>query len=421
MKPSSDCDAPVSLGGFGSNLWTARGTRAYRRVSLALFVAGFSTFSLLYAVQPLLPSFTRDFRVGPAEASLALSLTTGFLALDILFAGAVSESLGRRPVMFASICLAAVLDIASALAPDWRLLLAARAVEGLALGGVPAVAMAYLGEEIDPAGLGRATGLFVAGNAFGGMAGRVGVGVLASWTSWRVALAGLGVLDLGIALAFIGLLPPSRNFVRRAGADLAFHVAVWRRHLTNGRLMLLCLIGFLVMGTFVTTYNYVGFRLQAAPYGLSQDQASAIFVVYLFGMAASWTAGALADRLGRGPVLMAGVLVALVGLAITLAMPLAAVVLGIAVLTIGFFVAHSVASGWIGPAAGEARAHAASLYLLAYYLGASLMGSAGGWFWITHRWPGVAAFSGAMLALAFVAALRLQRAAKPTNPAAANS
>ena len=381
-------------------------------MSLALFAAGFSTFSLLYCVQPLLPAFARDFQVGPAEASLALSLTTGFLALAILVAGAVSESLGRRGLMFAAICAAGVLDIAVALAPDWRLLLAARAMEGLALGGVPAVAMAYLGEEIYPAGLGRATGLFVAGNAFGGMVGRVGVGVLASWSSWRVALASLGVLDLAIAVAFLALLPPSRNFVRRAGFDPAFHLAAWRRHLTSGRLMLLCLIGFLVMGTFVTVYNYAGFRLQAPPYDLSQGQASVIFVVYLFGMAASWTAGALADRLGRGPVLIAGTVVALVGVAITLAAPLAAVVLGVVVLTIGFFISHAVASGWVAPMAGDAKAHAASLYLLAYYLGSSLMGSAGGWFWVTRGWPGVTAFAGAMLALALLAALRLQWAAK---------
>jgi len=396
-------DTPISLAG-----WATRGSAAYRRVSFALFAAGFATFSLLYAVQPLLPAFARDFHVGPAEASLALSLTTGFLAMAILFAGAVSEQLGRRGLMFAGICAAAALAIVGALAPDWRLLLVARALEGLALGGVPAVAMAYLGEEIDPAGLGRAMGLFVAGNAFGGMAGRVGVGLLASGTSWRVALASLGALDLAIAFAFLALLPPSRNFVRRPGLELSFHLAAWRRCLTSGRLLLLFAVGYLVMGTFVTVYNYAGFRLQAPPYGLDQGRSSAIFVVYLFGMAASWTAGALADRLGRGPVLTAGTVVALAGLALTLAAPLAVVVAGVVVLTVGFFIAHAVASGWVGPMAGETRAHAASLYLFAYYLGSSVMGSAGGWFWVAHGWPGVAAFAGVMLAAAFLAALRLQ-------------
>ena len=59
-------------------------------------MAGFATFSLLYCVQPLLPAFAQDFRVSPAESSLALSLSTGFLAVAILGASAVSEVLGRR-------------------------------------------------------------------------------------------------------------------------------------------------------------------------------------------------------------------------------------------------------------------------------------------------------------------------------------
>ena len=394
----------------------ARGSGDYRRVSMALFAAGFATFSLLYDVQPLLPAFSREFHVSAAESSLALSLSTGLLALAILLAGAASESLGRRGLMFASICAAAILDIAAGLAPGWRWLLVARALEGLALGGVPAVAMAYLGEEIDPGDLGRAMGLFVAGNAFGGMVGRVGVGILAAWSSWRLSVIALGGLDLCIALGFLALLPPSRHFTRRPRLDLGYHLAAWRNHLSNPSLRRLFLVGFLVMGVFVTVYNYAGFRLQAPPYDLSQGQASAIFVVYLFGMAASWSAGALADRLGRGPVLMAGAIITMAGLALMIAGPLTAMISGIVVLTIGFFIAHSVASGWVGPMADGARAHAASLYLLAYYLGSSIMGSLGGVFWSLGGWTGLTGFCAAMLAGVLLAAIRLHRDAAPHRP-----
>ena len=92
--------------------WTERGSQAYHRVSVALFLAGFATFSLLYCVQPLLPAFARDFSVGPAESSLALSLSTGCLAIAILCAGAVSEVVGRRGLMFASLIGAAILNMA---------------------------------------------------------------------------------------------------------------------------------------------------------------------------------------------------------------------------------------------------------------------------------------------------------------------
>jgi MFS transporter, YNFM family, putative membrane transport protein len=393
----------------GPPTWVERGSAAYGRISVGLFAAGFATFSLLYCVQPLLPAFARDYRVGAAESSLALSLTTGFLAFAILCAGALSEAAGRRVVMLVSICAAAVLNIAAGLAPDWRLLLVARALEGLALGGVPAVAMAYLAEEIDPKALGQAMGLYVAGNAFGGMMGRVAAGFLSDLGSWRTALTAIGAVDLVVAGAFFALLPMSRNFTPRPGFDPAFHLAAWKRHLTRADLTSLFLIGFLVMGAFVTVYNYAGFRLTAPPYGLTQSQTSLIFVVYLFGMAASSWAGALADRIGRGRVLLAGTAIGLAGSGLTLLAPLPAVIAGVAVVTIGFFMAHSVASGWVGRMAGEAQGHAASLYLLAYYLGSSLMGSAGGWFWAACGWVGVAGFTGAQFAVAFLLALRLAR------------
>jgi len=84
---------------------------AYRRIALALFLAGFSTFSLLYCVQPLLPAFAREFHIGAAASSLSLSVSTGFLAVSILCAGALSERVGRRGLMFTSMTSAALFNL----------------------------------------------------------------------------------------------------------------------------------------------------------------------------------------------------------------------------------------------------------------------------------------------------------------------
>ena len=390
-------------------VWTERGSPAYRRISLALFLVGFATFSLVYCVQPLLPNFAESFGVSVAQSSLALSVTTGTLAFSIMAASVVSEGLGRRAVMFAATSSAAILNIVAAFAPNWTLLLVARALEGLVLGGVPAIAMAYLAEEIAPRGLGFAMGLYVGGTAFGGMFGRVLVGVLTEWTSWRFALAAIGGLGLLAALGFIVLLPVSRNFTPRKGFEPRWHLEAWSAHLRDKGLLLLFAIGGLTMGAFVTVYNYAGFRLIAPPYNLSQTQISLIFMAYLFGIIASSAAGALADRLGRGPVLIAGLLIALTGVALTLLAPLGAVIAGIIVLTFGFFAAHAVASGWVGRLAQRAKGHASSLYLLTYYVGSSVMGSLGGWFWSFGGWPSIVAFTGLLFGLALAAALILQR------------
>ncbi|MBJ9589557.1 MFS transporter [Burkholderia seminalis] len=382
---------------------------AYKRIALALFLAGFSTFSLLYCVQPLLPAFAREFNLGAASSSLSLSLSTGMLAVSILCAGALSERVGRRGLMFASMTLAALFNLLAALSPNWNLLLLWRALEGFALGGVPAVAMAYLAEEIAADGLGFSMGLYVGGTAFGGMIGRIGMSALEEHFSWRTAMLTIGVIDLLAAIAFVMLLPTSRRFVKRTDLTLRHHIRLWHAQLRHVRLPFVFAIGFLVMGAFVTIYNYAGFRLTAAPFNLSPTACGLIFGAYLFGMVSSSSAGALADRLGRAPVLVSGIVVFAAGLALTLSHSLVAIVVGIVLVTIGFFVAHSVASGWVGNLAGAAKGHAASLYLLAYYVGSSVLGSIGGTFWQHGAWASVAAYVAVLLALALLAARRLTR------------
>lgn len=379
--------------------WIEGGTAAYRNASLALFLAGFASFSLLYCVQPLLPLFSAEFHVSPASSALALSLTTGLLALSILATGAFSQMLGRRGLMFGSMVAAAALNIIAALTPSWNGLLLARAAEGIVLGGVPAVAMAYLAEEIAPGFLGKAMGLYVAGTAFGGMMGRVGMGALTEFTSWRSAMILEGSVGLACAAGFGLLLPRSRHFVAQRGFDLGFHLRAWGRHLVNPRLLRLYTAGFLLMSVFVTLFNYSTYRLIAPPYRLSQTAISMIFLCYAFGIVSSSVAGWLGDHIGRRPVFVIGFLLILAGIALTLASPLLAIIAGIALVTTGFFVGHSIASGSVGLAARSDKGHAASLYLLFYYVGSSVVGSAGGWFWQHGGWNAVAALTG-VLALA---------------------
>ncbi|MFA1675754.1 MFS transporter [Rhizobium mongolense] len=381
-----------------------RGTASYRRASLALFLSGFSTFSLLYCVQPLLPIFADEFSVSPAESSLSLSLSTGFLAIAIICAAAISEGLGRRSLMSISLVGAAALTIAAAFVPDWHLLLVIRALQGFVLGGVPAVAMAYLAEEIDPRGLGATMGLYVGGTAFGGMSGRVLTGIFAEYLTWRPAMFLIGAIGLAAAAGFIALLPASRNFIRPPGFDPKFHLKAWLAHMRNPALPFIFAIAFLAMGSFVTIYNYAGFRLVAAPYDLTQTELGLIFTVYLFGIGASSVGGILGDRFGHFAVLLTGIAITAVGSALTLSAFLPVIIFGIIVLTSGFFMSHSIASGLVGKLARGTKGHASSLYMLGYYVGSSVMGSAGGWFFAIEGWTAVVFFTLGMLALAFAAA-----------------
>ena len=384
------------------------GDAGMRRVRLGLFAAGLATFALLYVPQPLLPALSRAFGASPAAASLAMSAGTLALALAIIPVSSLSEVRGRREVMTASVIAAAVLGLIAPLSPSLPVLIGIRVLEGLALAGVPATAMAYLAEEVNRADLGRAMGLYIAGNAIGGLSGRVVAGVLAEHGGWRVATAGVAALALGCAVAFAVLLPRSSFFTPAAPRPRVL-LATLARNLADTGLLRLYLVGFSLMGAFVTVYNYLTFRLSGPPFGLPASVIGALFTVYLAGTWSSALAGRLADRAGRRVVLAAGVAVAIAGVALTLPSSLAFVVVGLAVLTAGFFAAHSVASGWVGGLAPVAPAQASALYLCLYYVGSSVAGSAGGIFYARGGWPLTAAFAAALLAVALASAMSLRR------------
>lgn len=383
------------------------GTPAFIRTNCALFAAGFATFALLYCVQPLMPLFSESFHVSAASASLALSLTTGLLAISMLVAGVLSETWGRKPMMVGSLFMSAVLAALSAILPHWNALLATRALMGVALSGLPAVAMAYVGEEMHPRSLGVAMGLYVGGTGLGGMAGRLLTGVVTDFWGWRAAVMTMAVLAVLCAIILSRYLPASRHFTRRPLRFMPV-ARTYALQLRDRALPWLFAEGFLLMGAFVTVYNYVGYRLVAPPFSMSQTGIGLIFAVYLCGIVSSAWVGSLSERLGRQTLLPATLGLMLLGTALTRANSLPVIIAGIAVLTIGFFGSHSVASAWIGARAQSSKAQASSMYLFAYYVGSSVVGSVGGVFWSVGGWSGVTGMTGSLLVIAIAIAFKLR-------------
>jgi YNFM family putative membrane transporter len=388
------------------------GNPGMRRVRLGLFAAGLATFALLYTPQPLLPLLSSAFHASPAASSLAMSAGTFALAIAVIPVSSLSEVRGRREVMIVSVLAAAVLGLLAPLAPSLSALIGVRVLEGFALAGMPATAMAYLAEEVEKSDLGKAMGLYIAGNAIGGLGGRVIAGVLAEHGGWRVATAGVSALALACAIGVAVLLPKSQFFTPSA-PQLRVLLATLARNLADTGLLRLYLIAFALMGAFVTVYNYLTFRLSGAPFGLSTSVIGALFTVYLAGTWSSTAAGRLADRAGRYAVLAAGVAVAIAGLALTLPANLIFIVAGLIVLTAGFFAAHSVASGWVSGRAPVAPAQASALYICLYYIGSSVAGSAGGVFYARGGWPLTVAFSAVLLVVALASAVSLRPAGQP--------
>ncbi|MEW2291765.1 MFS transporter [Streptomyces sp. NPDC006743] len=359
----------------------------YRRMSLALFLAGVATFALLYSTQALLPLISGEFGVAASEASWTVAAATGGLALFVLPMSALSERFGRRTVMTASLAVAVVVGLLVPFAPSLGALVALRALQGAALAGLPASAQAYLAEEVRPKALVTAIGLFVAGNSVGGMSGRVITGWVAQEWGWRVAVGIVGVIAVGCAVAFRVLLPAPRHFTPGSLRPRVLAGTV-RDHLADPLLRRLYAIGALFMTVFGGVYTVIGYRLTEAPFSLPQGIIGSIFLVYLVGTVSASTAGRLVGRLGRrGALYLAGGTTA-AGLLLSLTDSVAFVLLGLVLITAGFFAGHAVASSAVSRTATHGRAQASALYQSAYYIGSSVGSTVGATAFHAQGWSG---------------------------------
>ncbi|MFJ8236967.1 MFS transporter [Ureibacillus sp. NPDC094379] len=378
-----------------------KGTKQFTLANLALFAAGFITFANLYITQPLFPQFSKEFHVSPTVASLSLSVATVVLSFSLILFGSLSEAWGRKKLMTISIFAASILTIALAFSPSFEILILLRIVQGFVFAGVPAIAMAYLGEEVDPSSLGAAMGLYISGNSVGGLTGRIIMGTVTDLYNWQIGMIFLGLLSLVICAYFVWALPASKHFTPRPLQIKSLSKSLFS-HLKDPGLVCLFGIAFTLMGGFVTLYNYISYKLLAPPYNLSATIVGWIFVVYLVGTFSSAWFGSLSDKFGRQKVLFIGIIIMFSGALLTLPVHLFIKILGIIVFTFGFFGAHSIASGWVSRRAKRDKAQASSLYLFAYYFGSSVGGTTGGIFWSHWGWNGIIAFISCLIMTAFL-------------------
>ncbi|MFF1485532.1 MFS transporter [Streptomyces sp. NPDC058319] len=410
-SPASSVSSAPSVSSADSRM--APGGPGYRRMSLALFLAGVATFALLYSTQALLPLISGEFGVAASEASWTVAAATGGLALFVLPMSALSERFGRRTVMTASLVVAVAVGLLVPFAPSLGALVVLRALQGAALAGVPASAQAYLAEEVRPKALVTAIGLFVAGNSVGGMSGRVITGWVAQEWGWRVAVGLVGLIAVACAVAFRLLLPAPRHFTPGSLRPRVLAGTV-RDHLSDPLLRCLYAIGALFMTVFGGVYTVIGYRLTEAPFSLPQGIVGSIFLVYLVGTVSASTAGRLVGRLGRrGALYLAGATTA-AGLLLSVPDSLVSVLLGLVLITAGFFAGHAVASSAVSRTASHGRAQASALYQSAYYIGSSVGSTVGATAFHGQGWDGTVGVG--LLAVAGVVAITAlgSRAARRT-------
>ncbi len=383
-------------------------SRAFWRATLALCLGSFMIFSNVYVTQPLLPMLAQDFGVSPLAAGWTFTVTTLTLGLSLLLYGPLSDALGRRKIMLLTMAGTTLVTVLLAFTHDYLTLLLLRAVQGFLLGGLPAIAIAYMGDEFSKRAVAVAVGLYISGNSLGGISGRLIGGFVSDAFGWNAAFVVMAGLSVVCLACFALMLPASQHFSAKPLRPRSM-LADLLGHLRNPALVLAYVIGGLNFFIFVNQYSYVTFVLAGEPYHLSASFLGMLFLTYLTGTFGSAISGRVALRISQPLCMALGIAILMCGSLLTLLPGLAAIIVGLFVNSFGFFFAHSSASSWVSHNAQRAKASASSLYLLFYYLGASSGGFYLHPFWEWAGWSGVVLGSLLILSITFSCALLLAR------------
>jgi MFS transporter, YNFM family, putative membrane transport protein len=357
------------------------------RASAALSLATIAVYADIYITQPILPLLSHEFRILPATAGLTVSAVVLLIAIVSIPYGSVSDAVGRKPVMVASMSLLAIPTLLCAVAPSFRALLVFRALQGALIPGVTAIAVAYLGDVVSPEELGPRVGGWIAASVAGGLTGRVVSGLLADWLNWRAPFVLFGVITVAGAVVLARELPRSGG----RGARLKLEPRDLLQHFKNRRLVGAFLIGGAVFFCFIGVFTYLPYYLTGAPFHLSTAFVSSIYLVYVAGIFTSIVSGRLSSRFGGRLVMAVGLVIAAGGVAGTLVRSVPAIVLSLIVLCVGMFAVQSTAPAFVNANAGRAKGAAGALYVSIYYVGATFGSVLPGYAWQAWGWHGVAA------------------------------
>ncbi|TMX41339.1 MFS transporter [Vibrio rotiferianus] len=379
------------------------GTPEYKRITLSLALGSFLVFSNLYLLQPMLPSFAAHFQISETQVNWLFAATTLALSFSLVPMAVLSESIGRKPVMMFGLFSIPAISALMLLGDSFLFLVVCRALIGVALAAFAAVAVAYMAEELDKHAFSMAIGTYIAANSLGGIAGRISGGLLADNFSIDVAIEVMMLFTLIGVVSVHYLLPKQKNFTP-SSSSLRHHNQAIIGHFKNQRVWFAMLIGGLNFALFVNLYSVMGFRLVSAPHNVPVGLASLIFVCYLGGTFSSRCAGHWSKRFSPILGMFLGSIVSMAGMWIAVIESIPAMLTGLLLISFGAFFTHTLAYGWVGQNATQAKATATALYLVHYYIGGSLGGFLLLYCWQNGGWSSVL-IGGSALSIAMFTAI----------------
>lgn len=366
--------------------------REFKLMMIAMTAASIICFATLYFVQPIMPFLVENFAISAATAGLSLSVAVVALIFGLFVFGVYSDRIGRDRLMIVTLTFTLIPLVLLPNVASFEAFLFWRFIQGFFIAGLPAAAIAYISEEVSPRSVSAGITTYIAANGLGGMGGRVIVGYIADVTSWQMsiyALFGIGVILL---LVFYLTLPRSR-FFEPSESSLRRDIYGMLIHSKNPQLMPVFTIGVLLQFSFTGPWTYLPFYLEREPFLLHVKDISFTYFAYTAGIIGSIVAGRLAIKIPKSRLVITGVFILIGGAWLTMIGSLTIVIIGLCLMCLGFFIAHSLMAAIVNERATHHKGGASSLYLVSYYIGVATGGTLSGLIWKQLAWIGVISIS----------------------------
>ncbi|MFG1700388.1 MFS transporter [Nonomuraea sp. NPDC049309] len=298
---------------------------AVRARWLAVTTVAVGTFTVVTSEMlpvGLLTSMARDLHVSTGTAGLAMTAPglVASVAAPVLVFG--MRGIDRRLILMGLMALLGVANLAAAAAPGHAVMLAARVLTGVSIGGFWAFA-APLGARLVPErSVGRATSIIMSGVSVASVLGVPAATFVSSFAGWRSAFVAAGVLALVLLALLAATLPPLRDEADASGSAAREQRLAW----LSGPLVLVLVLTALTVSGHFAAYTYVRPFLEQVAHAGAAFVGTALLLYGVTGVVGNFASGARASRNPKSTFIALVVLMsaAMLALVLTGVPPLAA-------------------------------------------------------------------------------------------------